>query len=890
MARTGNFGRQPRSSPSITNTLIAIAREQQAREDQNIMDAWQKGGVVDGKEVTDDMVLKHWKQRLVDISKDDPLYDTYSNSVMQLEYSIAESKMTAKYALIPDPSSGQDMEMANFYLKWAKKVPKNSEFYRVLQRDAGQYIRAAKAKRATRQADNTEKNYQLQMAALEKKHERPGQEALRVITMLAQEGAVIGENPLGNASQIAQRSNLGTVQIGGVEQLMNLLANVMVEESVSKEIIPGVAGGPMMTVPGKSTANSQRLYTDENGKPVTGADLVARFKAIDPAFNGKFDLAYVQGAIASARDGIENRIKLARKTGHVAEAMALEYEQAKVNEFSRQVDAYPVVAEYNDLNAKVQAVISDNSLLPEAKGPAIEKLRGEIGKLAADPRIAADTRMQAQLRAEATGQVGVPTLAEDPSGEKVGYSDGISDNKVVNDHLALFAEQKARVDSGEAVYTQGFYQKDEMTGKMKFVPSTNGPMVGAATMAEINNLPGVGKPVPVMVPNGDGGGATPMYVMPSPIRVNAQNTDGSQMSATNQNEAGSFISYMFNGKPVTLYSITRGGTQEWTTDPPWDPDLVKVDQANGVMNVTLLKVPDFNTTNLQANGQLAAFPGFEVQGAKQNEDGSWTNGEIRFNPQAAVYATDMARVHAGSDPFTDSFSASLAAVKESPDGPRLLQQWTGDERFNFILDHNAHMAAGQSFNGQTGQWEGGDPAAYSRNLSSAQRAIRAAKSGKFTADNMSDWRRDTTDALVPDAAQSIVNRNAYTTVSPMAQGIVGMLDKYGEKRLPSDAIKEPESRFKALGFGFIPGTNQLANPGKVADDRLTLTTGLNLRVPAVEPWTPKPADIPKPMSSTATPKPYGWPTSTPPPSTSDKQPPYGGPGPNVPPAKYKDLL
>src|SRR6478736_4403052 len=115
MARTGSFGRLPRSVPSLTNTLIAIAREQANTEDQNIMDAWQKGGTVDGKKVTDKMVLAHWHERLKDISPDDPLYDTYKNLIQQYEYSIAESKMTAKYALIADPSSGDNMQMYNFY-------------------------------------------------------------------------------------------------------------------------------------------------------------------------------------------------------------------------------------------------------------------------------------------------------------------------------------------------------------------------------------------------------------------------------------------------------------------------------------------------------------------------------------------------------------------------------------------------------------------------------------------------------------------------------------------------------------------------------------------------------------------------------------------------------
>ena len=140
--------------------------------------------------------------------------------------------MTVKYA----QGKIGEAAMAQFYLNWAKKVPQNSEFYRALQRDAGQFMRAAKAKRAVRQRDTTEQDYQNRMMALERKHERPGQEALRVVTMLAQAGGVIGESPLGNASQIAQRTNLANLQIGGVEQVLGLLGSAMIEQPNMTEV------------------------------------------------------------------------------------------------------------------------------------------------------------------------------------------------------------------------------------------------------------------------------------------------------------------------------------------------------------------------------------------------------------------------------------------------------------------------------------------------------------------------------------------------------------------------------------------------------------------------------------------------------------------------------
>lgn len=871
MARTGNFGRQPRSSPSITNTLISIAREQQAREDNNIMDAWQKGGLVAGEKVTDEMVLAHWKQRLVDIDEEDPLYDTYSNSVLQLEYTVAQSKMTAAYALIVEPSSGDNMKMANFFLNWAKKVPKNSEFYRVLQRDAGQYLRAAKARKVAVKRVDTEKIYRGQMSALESKNERAGQTALRVITLLAQEGTVIGENPLGQPSDIAQRSNLGTVRIEGVEQLMSLLGAVMSETNVINPATGFVTGSK------SAGANKNVLYTDENGQAVTGSSLVATFKKLDPSFNGKFDLAYVQGAIASARDGIDKRIKLARKTGHVAEASSLSLEQAKLNEFSRQVDAYPVAAEYNDLRKQMQDAVSDPTLLPDAKVSLIQSLRNEMGKLANDPRIEADTRMQTQLRGEAEGRAGVPTLGEDLSGEAVGYSDNIRDNDVINDHLEQYMEQKDRIDSGEAVYTQGIYEKDPLSGKTRFVPKTNGPEVGAASMAEINNLPGVGQPQLVMVPNGDGGGSTPMYVVPSPIHVRMNDASGNEMPASNKNPAGSFISYMMNGKAVTLYSIQRNGTADWTTDPPWDASQVKVDpqRTNGVMTVTMTATPDLSKIDHNKVGAVPGMPGFSVVGATQNANGTWNPGTVVFQPTETLLATDMSRNHAGTDPNTDSFSASLAAVKDSPDGNKLLNQWTGDERFNFILDHNAHMSAGQTFNPATGAWDGGDPSEYARNLNTMKTDIDAAKKGNLgTAVVDGLWRKESAD-LSPDGIKPFVNRPQYDPNDPFAAP-----KAFEESRLPSTFIQQnPTARFQALGFGYVPGTNSLANKSGSPDDRMTLTTGLNLKLPTYTPPVIPKSVTPPPASTipnvSTNPNVYTPPAYTPPSSYTPTPSPTG---------------
>src|ERR1035437_6037110 len=136
MARRGRFGRLPAAAPDLTSTIVSIAKEMQAAQDTNIMNAWQKGGLFEGKQATDAIVLKYWQTRLAGVDKTDPKYDEYKQNIDQLDYSIAESKQTVLYK----QGKLTDTGLANFYLGWAKKVNVNTEFYRVLQRDAAQFL------------------------------------------------------------------------------------------------------------------------------------------------------------------------------------------------------------------------------------------------------------------------------------------------------------------------------------------------------------------------------------------------------------------------------------------------------------------------------------------------------------------------------------------------------------------------------------------------------------------------------------------------------------------------------------------------------------------------------------------------------------------------------
>ena len=141
-SRRGSFGLQPRVAPNVAGQIIALAREYVAKRDQMIMDAWRNGGTFEGKQVTDDMALDYWQERYKDLDPADPQYESAKNQVMQLEYAIAQSKADVLHV----QGKMSTMAYAQFFLNWAKKVPKNSEFYRTLQKDAAQLIESAKAK------------------------------------------------------------------------------------------------------------------------------------------------------------------------------------------------------------------------------------------------------------------------------------------------------------------------------------------------------------------------------------------------------------------------------------------------------------------------------------------------------------------------------------------------------------------------------------------------------------------------------------------------------------------------------------------------------------------------------------------------------------------------
>ena len=153
MARRGRFGRLPRSSPDLTSTIVAMGREYQNKQDQNILNwvvpkeklaeenSWDKGGKVDGKVVTDEYLLSYVAKRRDGLAKDDPLYAEMDQKLSEYTFSVANSKQELKYA----QHKVSDGAMSSFYNKWAGKLPQNSEAWRNMMTLSAQYHDRAKS-------------------------------------------------------------------------------------------------------------------------------------------------------------------------------------------------------------------------------------------------------------------------------------------------------------------------------------------------------------------------------------------------------------------------------------------------------------------------------------------------------------------------------------------------------------------------------------------------------------------------------------------------------------------------------------------------------------------------------------------------------------------------
>lgn len=812
MARRGSFGRQPRPAQSLTNTIVAIAREMQQQRDFNLMQAWQKGGNFEGQKATDELVLKHWQKRMGQVSKDDPMYDTYQNAYLEYQYAIEESKMTVAYA----QEKISDTQAAQFYLNWAKKVPQNSEFWRILQRDAAQYMRAAKAKARANADKLREERYQKQMFNLREKYEAAGEYISDTLKALAQRGSrdgTIGQliGGPGNTS-----ADLTDFDAGDPSQMLALLGQIMVQGKPEVNDFTGFTTGY-----GASKPNPEVIMYDDLDRPITGVDIANKFKQLGGG-TGQIDLKAVQEAIRNKKTGLKERIALAEKTGHASDVSALRKELTYTAELGRQINAWPVQQEYLELRQDFFNTVNNPRASAYDKATAIEEYRSQLSRLSRDKRIQTDDQFRNVLLGEATGRDGTVTAAESFTGlQDPGEGKDVAR---ANFELDRATEQIKAVESGQAVWTTGEYDDNGL-----FNPSAGGSVIGAAMPGQISAASGGVQPRVMYVPDASG---TPrrVTVMGQDVMTKALNPATGEQVAVEAKLPVAQV-YIVNGERV--YGFKVNGVDTFSKQPPWGEQARLVEGKGGFELDISAYVP-------KPGENINPATGFSLRPGTKGEQ------VLVMDTSKATYATEPE--HMQQDPNTDFTSPALALLSDTAEGRRKLQQLVKDPDFRDLVDFDNRTAAGQRFDPATGTWVGGDPGAYDRNRAQSNMVTAAGRGmGGSWAQANSLWDRSSTG--------NGLTGETVTTGDIVKQSVLGI------KPLATASLSD--TQFASMVQPFQQGTLNLNRSGS-PDDRDELArirTQGSIRVPAapgvkpvspgVKPSTAKPT-MPTPPTNVST--------------------------------------
>lgn len=265
-----------------------MQREFESMRERNIMSAWQSGGTFEGRKVTDEMVLDFWGDKMKQVSKDDPLYEYYSNLKTQYTFDIAESKVTLAYA----QHKMNEGEVASFYRRWAQKVPRHSEVYRDLMRNAARFVDAARAKAKDKAEGNKAARYAMQDRALYRQYEAASVFLGNMLTAWMREGDYLR----GAAGGVGQEGDTG-------ETLADLDIDIQGGENDPRALM---------------------LLLDAASEDPTWRRQVSRaMRRFDPSFNGELDQQYLVSLQKRRLSGLSHRVQLARRFGYESNIPAL---------------------------------------------------------------------------------------------------------------------------------------------------------------------------------------------------------------------------------------------------------------------------------------------------------------------------------------------------------------------------------------------------------------------------------------------------------------------------------------------------------------------------------------------------------------------------------------
>lgn len=390
MARRGRFGRYPSVQPSLSNLLVSISREMQAQRDQNIMEAWRKGGTFEGKPVTDQMVLDYWNERLKSLDPKDPKSDDIRQRIFQLQYATEHSQMELRY-LKKEITAEQ---YAKFFLRWAEKVPKDSEWWRALQKDAAALMERAQAETAGRVH-----------------RARVGRYRAAAQDHLAE--AHVGDALFDAIGALTKETGLSVT--GNGEKLLQILTKDFREN------------------PGKYRALADAIAADPHSN-----------------FTGTFTVAYVAQEFERAGRAYADLATLALKSGHMREYRMAVQGQRDFTMAGQNLRLWPVATTYRKLEDQFRAVWDDPNAAWSDKRAAAAEFSKSLMALAETPGISEAAKLQLQAdAARAMGQDAgdVPSFGRAQLG-----TEGITPK--IQQQVAFFsqAEELMRTQPGQYVY------------------------------------------------------------------------------------------------------------------------------------------------------------------------------------------------------------------------------------------------------------------------------------------------------------------------------------------------------------------------------------------------------------------------------------------------------
>ncbi len=673
MARRGVFGRLPRAQPSLTSTIISIAEQMLAEQDRNIMEAWQNGGTYEGKPVTDDMVLKHWQQRLAGVGRSDPLYDTYKNNVTQLRYKIAYSKQYTRYL---QGGRTDNMGMARFFQEWAQKIPRNSEFYRQLQQDAAGYVNLARSAARAGAAQAKVANFNARRTQIERQYIQPATFINATLDNYARANGLIG-----------QGQSIEYLTPEGTAKFYDLLANA-----------------------DKGTF----LYSAPNGRPVTVGDVRQRIGQMSPHLKFGMTADDIQRINLQGVKGSTMAIRLARNNGYSDWESHYQQQRNVFGQKARESGIMSVEDQYVQAREQFNVDFNDPNTGVEDKAKAWETYHETLSGLAMSTT---DANTRARLFAEASGDSTQNSLAEDvfgfgkqpdlPPGSLGAAPPNVSDIANEQMQVRLVVEQQQLATDGTGMWTKGTIvpvtNSSGQTVGYQFRASPTGTVVG------LTNDPAVIQSLltaPVVTLPSVWGGLKDVRVQWMPVNVKGLTTAtvGNSAPSTLVAEAATIV---VNGVEQTSYRYVNGGHTWITPYAPWssalpvthNPDGSITVDATGLFptggNAVLLAQQHPELYRLKIAGVEGAI---DPSGLTQNADGTYTipsptsEGQtltigpgqfievLTTDPASVLRATDATRA-AGPSPTEDFQSLTQSMLVASPGGQAEWDKLSQDPAF-----------------------------------------------------------------------------------------------------------------------------------------------------------------------------------------------------------------